>query len=58
MTVATKAIEKIENDRTMMRRILSALKSGGTAALEELLTHPAASFEIAALEDWQKSKKD
>ena len=58
MTVATKAIEKIENDRTMMRRILSALKSGGTAALEELLSHPAASFAIAALEDWQKSKKD
>lgn len=58
MTIATKAIEAIENNPTLMQRILSALKSGGTAALEQLLSHPAASFAIAALEDWQKSKTD
>ncbi|WP_238361207.1 hypothetical protein [Iningainema tapete] len=34
----------------------SALKSGGIQALAQLLNHPAASFVIGALEDWQKTK--
>jgi hypothetical protein len=37
-------------------RIVSALKTGGIQALGQMLNHPAASFAIAALEDWQKSK--
>jgi hypothetical protein len=56
MTVATEAIRHIENDPKLVKRILGALKSGGTQALSQFLNHPAASFVIGALEDWQKSK--
>jgi hypothetical protein len=34
---------------------MSALGAGGTAALEQLLNHPAASFVIGALGDWQET---
>ncbi len=57
MVVATEAIKRIESDPTLMKRILSALQAGSISALEQLLNHPAASFVIAALEDWQKSKE-
>jgi hypothetical protein len=57
MTIATKAIEQIENDKALAQRILSALKNGGVSALEAFLNHPAASFVIGALEDWQQSKQ-
>ncbi|MBD2411260.1 hypothetical protein FACHB389_16350 [Nostoc calcicola FACHB-389] len=56
MTIATEAIKHIEDDPTLMKRVLSAVKAGGTQALEQFLNHPAASFVIAALEDWQKNK--
>ncbi|MEC4813628.1 MAG: hypothetical protein SAK29_10220 [Scytonema sp. PMC 1069.18] len=53
---ATQVIERIESDRALSQRVLSALKAGGTEALAQLLNHPAASFVIGALEDWQKTK--
>ncbi|GAB4377386.1 MAG: hypothetical protein Kow00121_26680 [Elainellaceae cyanobacterium] len=56
MTVAAKAIEEIEQNPTLTQRVLSALQAGSVSALEQLLNHPAASFVIAALEDWQKTK--
>jgi hypothetical protein len=34
----------------------SLIKTGGIQALGQMLNHPAATFAIAALEDWQKSK--
>ncbi|BAZ21422.1 hypothetical protein NIES4073_23000 [Kalymmatonema gypsitolerans NIES-4073] len=52
MAVATEAIQRIENNPTLMQKVISALRAGGAAALEQLLSHPAASFVIAALEDW------
>nr|WP_211176540.1 pentapeptide repeat-containing protein [Brasilonema sp. UFV-L1] len=55
MAVATEAIQRIENNPTLMRKVLSSLRAGGTAALEQLLSHPAASFVIAALEDWSQN---
>jgi thiosulfate reductase cytochrome b subunit len=55
MTVASAAIEHIENNHTLRQRVLSALKTGGIQALGQMLNHPAATFAIAALEDWQKS---
>lgn len=58
MNMAAAAIEEIENNPTLMQRIFSAFKSGGVAAFEQFLNHPAASFTIAALEDWQSSNKD
>ncbi|MBD2778670.1 COR domain-containing protein [Iningainema tapete] len=56
MAIATEAIKHIESDPTIKSRILSALKSGGIQALAQLLNHPAASFVIGALEDWQKTE--
>ena len=56
MAVAAAAIEQIENNHTLTERILGALKAGSIQALGQALNHPAASFVIGALEDWQKSK--
>ena len=57
MQVAAEAIAHINSHPGLSQRILSALQAGGTAALEAILDHPAASFTIAALEDWQNSKQ-
>ncbi|MDJ0774116.1 MAG: hypothetical protein QNJ49_11940 [Mastigocoleus sp. MO_167.B18] len=56
MTVATTAIQQIENNPKLRDRIVSALKTGGIQALAQFLNHPAAAFVIGALDDWQKSK--
>ncbi|MEA5570410.1 hypothetical protein [Calothrix sp. UHCC 0171] len=56
MTVASAAIQHIENNHTLRQRVLSALKTGGIPALGQMLNHPAATFAIAALDDWQKSQ--
>jgi len=57
MTIAAEAIKQIEDDPSLMKRILKALKAGGVSALEQFLNHPAASFVIAALEDWQSTNE-
>ncbi|NJS15895.1 MAG: hypothetical protein HC787_00435 [Nostocaceae cyanobacterium CSU_2_110] len=56
MAIATEALARIEGDKPMSERVLSALKAGGVSAFEQLLNHPAASFVIGALEDWKNSK--
>ncbi len=56
MTVATTAIQQIENNSKLRQRVLSALKAGGIQSLGKMLDHPASTFVITALEDWQKSK--
>jgi hypothetical protein len=56
MKIAGEAIEQIESDPALMNRVLGALKAGGVSAFEQLLNHPAASFVIGALEEWQNSK--
>ncbi len=56
MALATEAIAQIESDPNLTARILSALKTGSVQAFEQLLSHPAASFVIGALEDWEKTK--
>ena len=57
MSIATEVINRIDSNPTLTGRILSSLKAGSIQALAQALNHPAASFVIAALEDWQKSKK-
>ncbi|MGB3641599.1 MAG: hypothetical protein WBA39_29065 [Rivularia sp. (in: cyanobacteria)] len=57
MMVATEAIKHIDSNPKLVNRVISALKAGGTQALAQLLSHPAASFLIAALEDWHKNKE-
>jgi len=56
--LATEAIARIENNPNLTARILSALKEGSVKAFEQFLNHPAASFVISALEDWQKTKEN
>lgn len=58
MAIATEAIKQIEANPTLMARILSALKAGGISAFEQFLNHPAASFVIGALEDFQETGKN
>ena len=55
MALAAEAIARIENNPTLTARILSALKVGSLKALEQFLSHPAASFIVGALEDWQNT---
>jgi hypothetical protein len=52
MQIATATIQALQHDKSLKQKIVSALKSGGTAAIGQFLNHPAASFVIAALEDW------
>ncbi len=56
VAIAEEAIQRIDNDPQLAPRILSALKAGGISALDSFLDHPAASFVIAALDDWQQTK--
>lgn len=56
MQIATEAMSQIENNPQLTARILSAFKAGGVSAFEQFLNHPAASFIIGALEDWQNTK--
>ncbi|MEH2447944.1 MAG: hypothetical protein V7K18_19870 [Nostoc sp.] len=56
--IATEAISQMESNPTLFARILSALQAGGVSAFEQFLNHPAASFVIGALEDWEKTMKN
>ncbi|MDF5719577.1 MAG: pentapeptide repeat-containing protein [Rhizonema sp. PD37] len=56
IAIATEAIQYIDSNQILAQRLLSALKAGGVQALAQLLNHPAASFVIRALLDWQKTK--
>ncbi|CAD5980065.1 CHAT domain-containing protein [Planktothrix agardhii] len=56
MKIAGEVIEQIESNPALMKRVIGALKAGGVSAFEQVLNHPAASFVIGALEEWQDSK--
>jgi len=56
MEIATEAIKQIEANPTLMTRVLSAISAGGVSAVESFLNHPAASFVVGALQDWQATK--
>ncbi|MEQ9236991.1 hypothetical protein [Coleofasciculus sp. E2-BRE-01] len=51
------AMQRIKNNPTLANRILSALGTGSVKAFEQFLNHPAASFVVGALEDWEKTKR-
>ncbi|NEO39694.1 MAG: hypothetical protein F6J90_26530 [Moorea sp. SIOASIH] len=57
MKVAAAAVEQIDTNPALSNRVFSALKAGGVSAFEQLLNHPAASFVIGALQDWQQTKQ-
>lgn len=57
MAIATEVIKQIEANPTLTVRVLSAISAGGVSALEAFLNHPAASFVMGALQDWQETGK-
>ncbi len=52
MQIATKTIEAIENKPTVKKRLLNAVKEGGTTALEEMIEHPAIKPVVAAIKGY------
>jgi hypothetical protein len=56
MVIAAKVVEEIENSPTLKQRVVSALKAGGIASLENMLTHPAAAITLAILQGWQSEE--
>lgn len=56
MQAAQEAIKQIDSNMPLADRILSAVRVGGTEALKQTLNHPAATFILALLDDWQKTK--
>jgi len=55
LAIAAMAIEKIEKNSSLRTRILSACKAGSVDAFEQFLNHPASSFVLAAIKDWQET---
>jgi hypothetical protein len=53
---ANAIVQHIDANASLSQRLLSAGRAGSIAALGQALNHPLASFVIAAIEDWQKSK--
>ena len=51
--IAAELVDEIDNSPTLKQRLISGLKAGGVSALGSMLSHPAASIAIAALEGWQ-----
>ena len=56
MVVASKAFKQVQNNSDLMSRIYRSLKAGGISALEQALSHPAASFLMNALKEWRESR--
>ncbi|NEQ36382.1 MAG: hypothetical protein F6K40_08890 [Okeania sp. SIO3I5] len=52
MTVATQAIEIVENNPTLKQRVIGVLKSAGTEALKEAIDNPIANVLVAAFQGW------
>ncbi|MEO0410065.1 MAG: hypothetical protein AAF289_22195, partial [Cyanobacteria bacterium P01_A01_bin.135] len=45
--ISAKTVEAIENNPTLKKRVVNALKEGGTTALEEAIDHPAVKPVVA-----------
>ncbi len=56
MVVVTKAVEEIENNPTLKKRVIGALKAGGTEVIKELVDHPLINVFLAAVEGWQEAQ--
>jgi preprotein translocase subunit SecA len=52
MIVATKAVEVIEGNPMLKKKIINAIKAGGSEMLRELVKHPAINVLLAAFEGW------
>lgn len=58
MVIATKAIERIENDPNWKKRVVSAAKEGGLQAFEKAIDNPLGAFIVGAIKGWQETGAD
>ena len=58
MTVAAKAIERIERDPTFKQRVTNAVKEGGLKAFERAIDNPFGAFVAGAVEGWQDAEAE
>lgn len=56
LAIANETIKEIENDPALKARVISALRSGGTEALKELIDHPAINIILASIEGWKSAE--
>ncbi|MBD2682271.1 pentapeptide repeat-containing protein [Nostoc paludosum FACHB-159] len=54
MVVAAEAINRIENNPTLKKRVINAVKEGGLAAFEKAIDNPAGAFIVGAIKGWQE----
>lgn len=57
IVLATEAVEEIENDPSFKKKLINAMKTEGVKALKDFVNHPAASFVIAFMEEWQEAEE-
>jgi hypothetical protein len=58
MMLAAQVIQQIENNPTLKKKVISAVKEGGLAALEKAIDHPAGAFIFAAIRGWQEVEEE
>ncbi|RCJ16162.1 hypothetical protein A6S26_33865 [Nostoc sp. ATCC 43529] len=54
MVVAAEAINQIESNPTLKKRVINAVKEGGLAAFEKAIDNPAGAFIVGAIKGWQE----
>ncbi|MEJ1930323.1 pentapeptide repeat-containing protein [Nostoc sp. NIES-2111] len=54
MVVAAEAINRIESNPTLKKRVMNAVKEGGLAAFEKAIDNPAGAFIVGAIKGWQE----
>ncbi|TBR56686.1 hypothetical protein B4U84_28085 [Westiellopsis prolifica IICB1] len=54
MIVAAEAINRIESNPTLKKRVVNAVKEGGLAAFEKAIDNPAGAFIVGAIKGWQE----
>ncbi|MHC5674926.1 hypothetical protein [Nostoc sp.] len=54
MVVAAEAVNRIESNPTLKKRVINAVKEGGLAAFEKAIDNPAGAFIVGAIKGWQE----
>ncbi|MCC5653935.1 hypothetical protein LC609_29990 [Nostoc sp. XA013] len=54
MVVAAEAINRIESNPILKKRVINAVKEGGLAAFEKAIDNPAGAFIVGAIKGWQE----
>ncbi|MCH8505582.1 MAG: hypothetical protein LAT50_14835 [Ectothiorhodospiraceae bacterium] len=58
MNLAQVAIKQVEENPTLVDKTLQVLRAGGSAALKQMLDHPAATFLLSACDEIIKIQKE